>query len=183
MRSASMVVVVFVVMAVSLRLPLQNDQHRERTRGAAAAGARSIPSRFWLFAAFAVLYGICETMNGNWSVLDMTGNLGASATVASLALMTFWGMVTAERVVFAKVPVPTSVTFHVLPFVLAAAFVLIALLPSDSPVLGILAFGVAGLGCSALLPLSISFAQEANWSRCRVRSPAGSSLSTSSVMG
>ncbi len=53
-----------------------------------------------------------------------------------------------------------SVTFHVLPFVLARRFVLIALLPSDSPVLGVLAFGLAGLGCSALLPLSISFAQE-----------------------
>lgn len=156
---ALMVVAVFVVMAVSLRLPLQTTSIGA-DKGAAAAGARSIPSRFWLFAAFAVLYGICETMNGNWSVLDMTGNLGASATVASLALMTFWGMVTVGRVVFAKVPVPTSVTFHILPFVLAAAFVLIALLPSDSPVLGILAFGVAGLGCSALLPLSISFAQE-----------------------
>ena len=46
-----------------------------------------------------------------------------------------------------------------LPFVLAAAFVLIALLPDDEPALGILAFGLAGLGCSALLPLTISFGQ------------------------
>jgi len=39
-------------------------------------------------------------------------------------------------------------------------FVLIALLPSGEPGLGILAFGLAGLGCSALLPLTISFGQE-----------------------
>jgi hypothetical protein len=24
-----------------------------------------LPARFWLYAAFAVAYGICETMNGN----------------------------------------------------------------------------------------------------------------------
>ena len=46
-----------------------------------------------------------------------------------------------------------------LPFVLAAAFVAIAALPSGSDVAGVLAFGLAGLGCSALLPLTISFGQ------------------------
>jgi predicted MFS family arabinose efflux permease len=43
--------------------------------------------------------------------------------------------------------------------VLTGAFVLIALLP-DEPALGVVAFGLAGLGCSALLPLTISFGQE-----------------------
>ena len=51
-------------------------------------------------------------------------------------------------------------TYHVLPFVLAGAFVLIALLPDDEPAAGVLAFGLAGLGCSALLPLTISFGQK-----------------------
>jgi hypothetical protein len=46
-----------------------------------------------------------------------------------------------------------------LPFVAAAAFGIIALLPSGAPYLGVLAFGLAGLGCSALLPLTISFGQ------------------------
>jgi predicted MFS family arabinose efflux permease len=44
--------------------------------------------------------------------------------------------------------------------VLAAALVLIAVLPEDEPALAVLAFGLAGLGCSALLPLTISFGQE-----------------------
>jgi hypothetical protein len=47
----------------------------------------------------------------------------------------------------------------VLPFVLAGAFLLIAALPDGKPGFGILAFGLAGLGCSALLPLTISFGQ------------------------
>ena len=51
-------------------------------------------------------------------------------------------------------------TYHVLPFLLAGAFVLIALLPDDEPAAGVLAFGLAGLACSALLPLTISFGQK-----------------------
>ncbi len=41
-----------------------------------------------------MLYGVCETVNGNWSQLDMTSELGASTTQAALALTAFWGMVT-----------------------------------------------------------------------------------------
>ena len=37
---------------------------------------------------------------------------------------------------------------------------LISVLPARAPVEGILAFGLAGFGCSALLPLTISFGQE-----------------------
>jgi predicted MFS family arabinose efflux permease len=101
-------------------------------------------------------------MNGNWAQLEMTGQLGASATLASLALTTFWAMVTAGRVLFARIErwLPTRVTYHLLPFVLAAALIAVALLPDGSPALGVLAFGLAGLGCSALLPLTISFGQE-----------------------
>jgi predicted MFS family arabinose efflux permease len=91
----------------------------------------------------------------------MTQN-GASAAVASIALTAFWGMVTVGRVLSASIRrrFPTARTFHVLPFVLTTAFVVIALLPEGAPYAGVAAFAVAGLGCSALLPLSISFGQE-----------------------
>ena len=71
-------------------------------------------------------------------------------------------MVTVGRVFFAAVQkvFPTTRTYHLLPFVLAGTFVLVALLPRGSTALGIVAFGVAGLGCSALLPLTISFSEE-----------------------
>jgi MFS family permease len=142
----------------SIRLPLRTGA---RAAAAKSAGSTAIPSRFWLYAAFAVLYGIAETMNGNWSQLDMT-DLGASTTTASLALTTFWGMVTVGRVLFAAIQrhFPAHRTFHLLPFILAGAFVLIALLPDGSSAAGVVAFGIAGLACSALLPLTISFAQE-----------------------
>jgi fucose permease len=145
------------LIAVSIRLPLRAEQAARAPR---AAGG--IPPRFWVYAGFAVLYGVCETVNGNWSQLDMTSQVGASTTQAALALTAFWGMVTAGRVIFAAVQrwLPARVAYHVLPFVLAAAFLLVAALPEDAPTLGILAFGLAGLGCSALLPLTISFGQE-----------------------
>ena len=145
------------LIAVSLGLPLRAAQAR-----VSGAGGLRVPSRFWMYASFAVLYGFCETVNGNWSQLDMTSEVGASTTQAALALTAFWGMVTVGRVLFAAVQrwLPARVAYHVLPFVLAAAFLLVAALPDDEPTLGILAFGLAGFGCSALLPLTISFGQE-----------------------
>jgi len=145
------------LLAISAGLPLQTPAP------AAGGGARSgIPGRFWLFAAFAVLYGICETVNGNWSQLDMRDELGASTTVAALALTAFWAMVTVGRIAVAAIQrwVPVRVTYRVLPFLLAAVFVGISQLGRGDAGLGIVAFGLAGLGCSALLPLTISFGQE-----------------------
>jgi fucose permease len=148
-----------VLLVVSVGLPLQTETAQA---GSSAATRLAIPRRYWVYACFAVLYGICETVNGNWSQLDMTSELGASTTQAALALTAFWGMVTVGRLLFAAVQrvFPPRLTYHVLPFVLAGAFVLIWLLPDDEPAFGTLAFALAGLGCSALLPLTISFGQE-----------------------
>jgi predicted MFS family arabinose efflux permease len=146
------------LIVVSLPLPLSAGEPHP----AGSAGQRSaIPARFWLYAAFAVLYGVCETVNGNWAQLDMTSAHDASPALASLSLTAFWAMVTLGRVFFAAVrrTFPAHRTFHLLPFLLAAAFVMVALVPTGSPGWAVVAFGLAGLGCSALLPLTISFGQ------------------------
>jgi len=72
------------------------------------------------------------------------------------------GLVTIGRVIFAAIEkrFPEALTYRLLPFVGAAAFVITATLPKGDPYLGILAFGLAGLGCSALMPLTISFGQQ-----------------------
>jgi MFS family permease len=145
------------LLVVSAGLPL-----RSAPASAVTAKRSGIPARFWVFAGFATLYGICETVNGNWSQLDMTDELGASTTVAAFALTAFWAMVTVGRVGVAAIQhrVPVHTTYRALPFLLAATFVLISLLGDGDTGLGVLAFGLAGLGCSALLPLTISFGQE-----------------------
>lgn len=152
-------VLLLILLLFSLRLPLQTGA-MDAAQG--QMGRRALPSRFWVFAAFALLYGIAETMNGNWSSLYMSQDIGASATTASLALTFFWGMVTVGRVLFAAIEkrFPEQRTYRLLPFVIAVAFVILATLPQGDAALAVLAFGLAGLGCSALLPLTISFGQE-----------------------
>jgi MFS family permease len=128
----------------------------------APKGKNKFPARFWIFAAFALLYGACETMNGNWAIPYMTKHFGASAAIASLALAIFWSMVTAGRILFAAIEkwFPEKIVCRVLPFVVAAAFVATACVPKTNSLLGVLTFALAGLGCSALLPLTISFGQK-----------------------
>ncbi len=130
--------------------------------GQARKSRVKFPSRFWIFAAFVLLYGICETMNGNWASLYMTKHFGAGTAMASLALTIFWSMVTAGRVLFAALEkwFPGRLVCRSLGFVVAAAFIAGACLPRSNSLLGLITFALAGLGCSALLPLAISFGQK-----------------------
>jgi fucose permease len=161
------VLLLVALLAVSLRLPFAVEPVAETSPGREQAGVPGTPSpgipvQFWIFAGFALLYGFCETMNGNWSQIDLTTHLGLPAAVASLALTAFWGLVTAGRVLFALIQrwFPSRLAYHILPFLLAAVFLIIATLPQNAPIVSVVAFALAGLGCSALLPLTISFGQE-----------------------
>ena len=77
---------------------------------------------------------------------------------ASWALMAFWAMVTIGRLLFAALSTKVSVRtiYIVLPFLLAIAFRIVSRVRTE--VGGLFAFGIAGLGCSAFFPLSISLA-------------------------
>jgi MFS family permease len=150
-----------VLIAVSLPLPLRPETAGQGTGGQRERQGTGLSAGFWVFAAFAVLYGICETMNGNWSQLDIT-SLGVRPATASLALAGFWAVVTAGRVLVAAIQrwMSSRAAYHGLPFLLAAAFAVIAALPKHAPGAAVAAFCLAGLGCSALLPLTISLGQE-----------------------
>ena len=151
-----------LLMAVLIAVSLPLDMAVPQATGTGGSWS-AIPVRFWWFAGVAVLYGICETTNGNWAQLDMTTDVGASVTAAAAALTAFWAMVTVGRVVFASLErvLPPRWTYRLLPFALAVVFVLIAQVPSGGVALGVVAFGLAGLCCSALLPLTISLGQDA----------------------
>ncbi len=128
----------------------------------AEKSSAGLPAAFPAFATAALLYGICETMNGNWASILMSNTLGNPATTASLALTIFWGTVTGGRLLFASIDrwFPEDRVFRILPLVILASFCLTPLLPAKSPLLGLAAFALAGLGCSAMLPLLISFGQK-----------------------
>ncbi|WP_456845219.1 MFS transporter [Cellulomonas sp. P5_C6] len=144
---------VFLVLAV--RTTLDAGPNPERT------GARQkLPGRFWWYAAAAVLYGVCETLFGNWSSVYLTGERALSAQVASLALAAFWACVTIGRVIVAALTtrVPPTVVFVVLPVLIAATN--LAVSSAHSAVVAVLAFAAAGFACSAMLPLNLSLAGE-----------------------
>jgi MFS family permease len=149
-------VLVIILFAIALRLPLEVEAAVRKP------GAADIPPRFWLYAAVALLYGVIETMSGNWSQLLLKGGLGATAVQASLSLTAFWSMVTLGRIGFAALQraVPVRWIYRIIPLIVAGAYLEILLTPHESPVVGILAFGLAGLGCSALLPFTVSFGEE-----------------------
>ncbi len=127
----------------------------------AAAAPRRRSALLWLYAAAVLLYGICETVFGNWATLYLHGDEHASLVSAELALTAFWVFVTVGRVATAVLSVWIAARwiYRILPVVIFAAFLGIPVVSHDA-VMGIVAFGVAGLGCSAFFPLSISMAEQ-----------------------
>jgi MFS transporter, FHS family, glucose/mannose:H+ symporter len=153
--------ILVLIFAIALREPLRTNP--AMTTGVAAQGPLSrgsLPSRFWLYASAVFLYGIAETLNGNWAMLYLSGERGVSPQGASMALAAFWAMVTVGRVLVAALSVrvsPRSI-YLALPVLLLFTFQLAAHVQEELG--GILAFATAGLACSAFLPLSISFGGE-----------------------
>jgi len=121
-----------------------------------------LPPLFPAFAVAAFLYGICETMNGNWASIFMSSTLSNTPSTASLALTVFWATVTGGRLLFASIDrwIPEREVFRFLPVVITISFFLTPLLPAKAALPGLAAFALAGLGCSAMLPLLISFGQK-----------------------
>ena len=117
-----------------------------------------LPRRFWLYAAAVFVYGIVETLNGNWAMLYLSSERGVSTQGASFALAAFWVMVTVGRVLIALISqlVPARWIYVALPALSLVVFQLASQVQSEAG--GIIVFGLAGLACSGFLPLSISFA-------------------------
>ena len=117
-----------------------------------------LPRRFWLYAAAVFVYGIVETLNGNWAMLYLSSERGVSTEGASFALAAFWVMVTVGRVLIALISplVPARWVYVALPALSLVVFQLASQVQSEAG--GIIVFGLAGLACSGFLPLSISFA-------------------------
>ncbi len=117
----------------------------------------ALPRRLWLYAAAVLLYGMLETLSGNWAMPYLIQERGVSARGASFALTAFWAMVTVGRVLTAVIArrVPARWIYAALPVLLVATCLLAAAAQGEAQ--GILALALAGLACSAFLPLSISF--------------------------
>jgi MFS transporter, FHS family, glucose/mannose:H+ symporter len=146
-----------IAVALAGLLMLSAKEPLEASREAArASSSKGLPRRFYLYATAVLLYGIMETLNGNWSGPYLTGDRGVSTQNASFALTTFWAMVTIGRILFAAVSSETKVrwVYVGMPMLLIPAFQVIS--HASGATSGIVSFGLAGLGCSAFFPLCIS---------------------------
>jgi MFS transporter, FHS family, glucose/mannose:H+ symporter len=149
--------IMMLIFGVALTEPLGASAATDPAGAPTPIGLRNLPHRFWFYAAAVFLYGILETLNGNWATLYLSEERGVSARGASFALAAFWGMVTVGRVLIAVISrrVPARWIYVGLPMLLLVIFQLASRIQGET--WGIVVFGFAGLACSAFLPLSISF--------------------------
>lgn len=112
-----------------------------------------------LFVAAGIVYGIVETIFANWAVIYLREDVGVSVRDAGYALTAFWAMVTVGRLAVAALGARLSPArvYSVLPGLMIIALLWIAAVGNAAA--GITAFALAGLACSAFLPLTIGFAQ------------------------
>jgi hypothetical protein len=137
--------------------------------------------RFLLYAVFAMAYAICAAVLVIWSelrvarppgVLTPPAQLTAAVHVSSaapnlhtsIAFATFWGAtLAAGRVGFAAVDrwrSPTArMVGYLAPIALLAGLMAAGMLTNHLGMSTFAVFILAALGCSALLPLSLSFTQ------------------------
>lgn len=115
---------------------------------------------FWGFVGIALLYGICETTFGNWGTIFLYAGKHLSLMSADFALSIFWGVLTLGRIltVLLSFVAPTRYIYCSLPPIMLLS--LFFLYPATGQLPLFASFALAGLGCSAMLPLTIGFAQE-----------------------
>jgi predicted MFS family arabinose efflux permease len=118
----------------------------------------TIPTSFWIFAAALIIYGIGETMFGNWGTTLLVGK-GVSATAANEGLAVFWAAVTVGRLVIAvaSTRLRSTYVYVVLPWTIAAALAVFPSAGGAGAGIGVFAFG--GLACSGFFPMTIGYGE------------------------
>lgn len=114
----------------------------------------------WGFILIALLYGLTETTFGNWGTLLLHTEKGLSQSAANWGLSIYWGALTIGRIaiVLLSFYISPALLYRFLAPMILVGLILIHFAGSTSA--SLFAFGVAGLGCSAYLPLTISFGEK-----------------------
>jgi MFS transporter, FHS family, glucose/mannose:H+ symporter len=148
-----------VLLALTLIQPMGLPPPADKAPTTAGQKARAaVPSLFWVFAGALVIYGIGETMFGNWGTTLLVGK-GVKSTSANNALAVFWAAVTVGRLAIALVSTRVRSThiYVVLPWAIGAALLVAPL--ANSAGAGIAIFAFAGLACSGFFPMTIGYGE------------------------
>jgi predicted MFS family arabinose efflux permease len=155
LAAAGLLALIGLTATQPMELPVPDSGRATETDGAARP---RIPTLFWAFAAALVIYGIGETMFGNWGTTLLVGK-GVSATSANDGLAVFWAAVTVGRLVIAVASTRLRSTriFVVLPWAIAAA--LLVFPTASTAGAGIALFGLGGLACSGFFPMTVGYGE------------------------
>lgn len=123
-----------------------------------AGSSGGIPRLFWLFAGVLVIYGIGETMFGNWGTTLLTGR-GIESSSATDALAAFWAAVTVGRLLISLVAdrIRPVRIYLLLPWAMVAALLLAPV--ARSALAGVLLFAFGGLACSGYFPMTVGYGE------------------------
>ena len=156
LAAAGLVVLIVVTAAQPMGIPETAAAARQSTQ--IKAGRAKIPVLFWVFAAALVIYGIGETMFGNWGTTLLVDK-GVAPTSAQDALAVFWAAVTLGRLAIAVVStrVRSTYIYVVLPWAIAVALLVAPLAQSAGA--GIALFALGGLACSGFFPMTIGYGE------------------------
>jgi MFS family permease len=141
-----------VALAFSLRWPLQGVPQEIHP----AHAQSHVPRRLGTRSLTAFVYGISEATFTMWAVVYLYEQRGLPAAVAAGALSVFWLTMTVGRLLTAMVvrwSTPVMLTL-LLSVGMSLAFLLVSHAQGTAGAL--LAFGFAGLACSAVFPLLLS---------------------------
>ena len=128
------------------------------------SGKKTLPYKsayFWLILAVGILYAFSEGTFSNWAIIYISETRTLSTTIAAAALSAFWGGITIGRLLvsFVLIKFKSISVWILLSLMLIPAFLLVA--NAATPSEAILAFGFAGLACSAFFPIMVAVAAEA----------------------
>ena len=145
---------VFLVAILRTALPDPIAPHPD----APALGAPAGSARFWLFAAIAFTYAVTEATFSNWAAVYLTEEKQLGLAVGGLGLAAFWLALSAGRVLVGLLVLrlPAERVYLVLPILMAGAALLLGGATTPARAIGL--FALAGLGCSAFFPLTVSLA-------------------------
>ncbi len=156
LAAAGLVVLIFVTVSQPMRLPGTGAVEGQSTEPKESRA--KIPALFWIFALALAIYGIGETMFGNWGTTLLVDK-GVAATSAQNALAVFWAAVTLGRlaIAIASTRLRSTYIYVVLPWAIAAALLVAPLAKSAGAGIAVFAFG--GLACSGFFPMTIGYGE------------------------
>jgi predicted MFS family arabinose efflux permease len=111
---------------------------------------------FWVLAAIAIVYSFAEGTFGNWAAVYLQDDRHLSRHIGALGLSVFWGGVVAGRLMvsFLIIKFPERLVWRILPLIMILAFLLLPEVRTAES--GIALFMLAGFGCSAFFPLTVT---------------------------